>query len=99
MLESLRRDINTPELKDWIILKDEWIDDALAELYYKSADVVLLPYESCYTSAVLIYAFSCGASTIVSNIPELPEFVSEGENALIFPAGEAAALAEKLSSY
>ncbi len=96
MLESLRRDINTPELKDWIILKDEWIDDALAELYYKSADVVLLPYESCYTSAVLIYAFSCGASTIVSNIPELTEFVSEGENALIFPAGEAAALAEKI---
>ncbi|OGX25447.1 MAG: hypothetical protein A3D10_09525 [Omnitrophica WOR_2 bacterium RIFCSPHIGHO2_02_FULL_48_11] len=95
-MDSLRRDISVPQLKDRVILKDQWIEDSLAELYYKSADVVLLPYDASYTSAVLVYAFSCGAATVVSNIYELTEFVVEGDNALIFHAGEPADLAQKL---
>ena len=58
--------------------------------------MVLLPYDASYTSAVLVYAFSCGAATVVSNIYELTEFVVEGDNALIFHAGEPADLAQKL---
>lgn len=92
----IKTEINTGILKDKVIIRDYFIDDNLVESYYKSSDVVLVPYEQVYESAVLRYGFSCGMPTIASNLKEFLEFAIDGENCLIFRAGDPVDLAKKL---
>lgn len=92
----IKTKINNEALKDKVIIHDYFIDDNLIEYYYKSSDVIVVPYEKISESGVLRYAFSCGLPTIVSDIEEFKEFAIDSENCLIFRAGDTVDLAKKL---
>lgn len=91
----IRSLMSDPDMKDHALLQDYFIADDLVESYYKAADVILIPYERIYVSAVICYSFSCGAATVVSDRPEFKEFALHGENCLIFESGNAADMAAK----
>jgi D-inositol-3-phosphate glycosyltransferase len=95
-LSIIKTEIITGILKNKVILRDYFIEDDLIEYYYKSANVVVVPYERIYESGVLRYAFSCGMPTIVSNLKEFSEFAVNGENCLIFKAGDPIDLSDRL---
>ncbi len=96
-LELILKEIKVRNFADSLTLRNYFIEDSLVEYYYKSSDVVIIPYECVYESGVLRYAFSCGVPTIVSNLKEFLEFAIDGENCLVFKAKDAANLAEKLN--
>lgn len=96
-LESILKEIKVNDSAESLILRDYFIEDSLIEYYYKSSDVVIIPYEHIYESGVLRYAFSCGVPTVVSNLKSFLEFAIDGENCLVFKAKDAANLAEKLN--
>jgi glycosyltransferase involved in cell wall biosynthesis len=63
----------------------------------QSIDIFVLPSISEALSNALMEAMACGCAVIASNIGGNLELVSSGENGLIFQAGNAADLADKLS--
>ncbi len=81
---------------NFIALRDQFIDDAMVEYYYKAADIVLIPYEFAFESGVLRYAFSCGCPCVVSDLQIFSAFARDGDNCLVFKAGEVDALAANI---
>ncbi len=95
--EGLQTLIRQKGLEQNVQIRDAFIEDGLVEAYYRSGDVVAVPYIEGYESGVLKYAFSCGRPVIVSDLPEFAEYAADGENCLIFRKGDDRHFAEKLA--
>jgi glycosyltransferase involved in cell wall biosynthesis len=70
-------------------------NDHLARLHAE-ATVVACPYRDATQSGVILTAFAFGTPVIASAVGGLPEYVEEGTNGLLVPAGDADALAEAI---
>lgn len=95
-IERLKNMINDNGLEDFLLIRDEFVEDDLVEAYYRSSDVVVIPYEQGYESGVLKYAFSCELPVIVSDLPEFSDFTEDNNNCLIFKRGNYREIAEKI---
>lgn len=49
-----------------------------------------------HTPLSVLEAMACGASVVVSDLPSLQEWITDGENGLLVPAQDAEALAEAI---
>jgi glycosyltransferase involved in cell wall biosynthesis len=65
--------------------------------YFAAADAAVLPYRDATGSAVAAQALAAGLPVVASAIGGLAETVCDGENGLLVPAGDAAALAAALA--
>ena len=66
--------------------------------WYRSIDVFVLPSTNESFSNSLMEAMACGCAVIGSNVGGNPELVRHSDNGLLFEAGNAADLAEKLQT-
>jgi len=64
--------------------------------YYCSADLVVLPYDKIYQSAVVLMAMSYGKAVLVSDLPGMKEVIADGLNGFVFPTGDSHALANRI---
>ncbi|HEY2905371.1 MAG TPA: glycosyltransferase family 4 protein, partial [Vicinamibacterales bacterium] len=64
--------------------------------WYRAMDVFVLPSTNESFSNSLMEAMACGVVVVASNVGGNPELVRDGENGLLFEAGNAAALARRL---
>ena len=64
--------------------------------WLRAIDVFVLPSLSEALSNSLMEAMACGCCPVASNVGGNPELVYEGESGLLFPAGDATNLAERL---
>jgi glycosyltransferase involved in cell wall biosynthesis len=64
--------------------------------WLRAIDVFVLPSLSEALSNSLLEAMACGCCPIASDAGGNPELVTAGENGLLFPAGDATALAERI---
>jgi glycosyltransferase involved in cell wall biosynthesis len=60
-------------------------------------DIFVLPSLSEALSNSLMEAMGCGCCPVASRVGGNPELVTDGETGLLFPVGDAAALAERLA--
>lgn len=69
------------------------------KIYYSKADVLVMPslYESF--GLVTLEALSCGTPVIASRIGELQTIIRQGENGLLFPAGDSRKLAGRIIEF
>ena len=75
------------------------ISDASAiAQHLRGADVYLSTAVSDGASASLFEAMACGAFPVVADIPANREWITHGRNGLLFPPGDAVALANALTS-
>jgi glycosyltransferase involved in cell wall biosynthesis len=95
-LREIETTLTRQDIKTHALMRLQFIEEKDVEAYYKSADIVLVPYEKIYTSAVICYAFSCGCATIVSDVKEFADFVRDGENTIVFTAGDHLDLTAKM---
>ncbi|HVM41010.1 MAG TPA: glycosyltransferase family 4 protein [Acidimicrobiia bacterium] len=65
---------------------------------FEEADVVVLPYREVDASGVLMKAVAYDTPAIVSAVGSFPDVVTPGENGLVVPPGDAAALASAIES-
>lgn len=70
-------------------------NDRLARLHAE-ATVVACPYRDASQSGVILTAYAFGTPVIASAVGGLPEYVEDGTNGLLVPAGDADALAEAI---
>ena len=92
-----QKQIDALGISDKCRLHLRFIPDSEVAYYYAAADMVVLPYQRIYQSGVLLMAMSYGKPVMVSDIEGMTEVVADGANGYVFPAGDAEALADRLS--
>ncbi|GAG47505.1 unnamed protein product, partial [marine sediment metagenome] len=96
------RDYNMQKVKDAIrndsriILREHFIADEDIQFYYKASDIVCLPYQKIYNSAVLKHSFSFGSVCVLSDLEEFSSFAKDMVNCSIFDRNSPKDLAEKI---
>jgi glycosyltransferase involved in cell wall biosynthesis len=79
-----------------VIQKLEYIPDEETELYFKAADVCVLPYTLVYQSGVLTLAYSFGVPVIATDVGSFAEEIIPGRTGLVCRPRDAADLARAI---
>jgi D-inositol-3-phosphate glycosyltransferase len=76
-----------------------FIPDVETELYYKAADVSVLPYTMVFQSGVLFLSHSFGLPVIASDVGSLRDDIVEGKNGLLCKPRDSHDLARAIVQY
>jgi glycosyltransferase involved in cell wall biosynthesis len=82
-----------------VIARIEHVPDEETEVYFKAADVLVLPYTRVFQSGVLFLGYSFGLPVITANVGSLREEMIEGETGFVFKAQDASDLARNIEKY
>ena len=96
---AIRQSISGDLQKGRILLKDEYISDEETEVYFKAADVLVLPYRYIYQSGVLFLGYSFGLPILAADVGSLKEEIIEGETGFVFKPEDPADLARAIDRY
>jgi glycosyltransferase involved in cell wall biosynthesis len=91
--------INASPVRDKIILKIEYVPDAETEIYFKAADVLILPYTHIFQSGVLFLGYNFGLPAIAADVGSLKDEIVEGRTGHVFKPCDAADLARAIEKY
>jgi len=93
--ETIRRDSNRAR----VIQKIGYVPDEETELYFKAADVLVLPYTEVSQSGVLFLGYSFGLPVVASDVGSLREEIVEGRTGFLCKPRDADDLAETIEQY
>jgi D-inositol-3-phosphate glycosyltransferase len=96
---SLARRIRNDRENRGVLLNLDFIPDSDVEIYFKAADVLVLPYRSIYQSGILFLALSFGLPVIVSDVGSLKDEIVSGKNGYVFKPDETADIARTIQLY
>ena len=85
--------------RDRILQVIEYVPDAETELYFKAADVSVLPYVHIFQSGVLLLSYNFGVPVIAADVGSLREDIVEGRTGYVFEPKNAAELARTIQLY
>lgn len=84
---------------DRILVRAEFIPDHDIELYFKAADILVLPYRHIYQSGVLFLGYSFGLPVVAADVGSLREEIIEGETGFVFRPDDPVDLARAIDRY
>jgi len=96
---SIQKAIREDLASSRVILKAEYIPDAETELYFKAADVLVLPYRYIYQSGVLFLGHSFGLPVLAADVGSLKDEIVEGETGFVFKSNDPTDLARVIQKY
>jgi D-inositol-3-phosphate glycosyltransferase len=96
---GIARTIRSDPRRERIIQKIEYIPDEDAEIYFKAADVLVLPYTEIFQSGVLVMGYGFGLPVIASDVGSLRDDVIEGTTGFICKPRDPADLARAIEGY
>lgn len=82
-----------------VILKIEYIPDSESELYFKAADLLVLPYRHIYQSGVIFLGYSFGLPVVATDVGALREEIIEGETGFVCKPEDSADIARAIETY
>lgn len=88
--------ISENNLRDRVHRFVRYISNDERDLFFKVADLIVLPYEKVYQSGVLLMAMSYGLPVVVSDLLPFREIVQHKINGLVFKKGDVGDLSEKI---
>lgn len=92
-LLQFQTQIATNEVENNVTFVGELANEQdIAELY-RLADIAVSVPSSDGTPVSVLEAMACGAAPVVSDLPSLREWITDGENGLLVPVGDPEALA------
>ena len=86
-------------LADRVTLVDRYVPNEEVALFFRAADLVVLPYESATGSGVLQIALGLECPAVVTDVGGLREIVAHDETGLIVPPKNSEALAQAIVRY
>jgi len=95
----IQEDISRAGIRPAIIERIEFIPDRETELYFKAADVLILPYVDIFQSGVLVLAYSFGLPVIAADVGSLRDEIVEGATGYVFRPKDPADLAKTIQAY
>jgi glycosyltransferase involved in cell wall biosynthesis len=98
-VDRIRQSIHHDLAHGRIIQRMEYIPDHETELYFKAADVLVLPYTQVSQSGVLVLSYGFGLPVIAADVGSLREDVIEGRTGFLCRACDPRSLAATIESY
>lgn len=97
--ESIQREIREYVQAGRIIQKIEFIPDREIEVYFKAADVLVLPYTEVFQSGVMFLGYSFGLPVVAADVGSLKEEIAEGMTGFAFAPEDPIDLARVIETY
>jgi len=97
--KQIHQGIARSGIRDRVIQRIEYIPDEETELFFKAADVLILPYTRVFQSGVLFLGYSFGLPAIASDVGNLKEEIIEGQTGFVFKPQDSSDLASKVDEY
>src|SRR6266850_2925811 len=97
--DEIRRTIDSHGTRTRVTQRFEYIADGETELYFKAADVLVLPYRQVSQSGVLILAYSFGLPVIATDVGSLREDIIEGRTGFLCRPCNPVDLAKTIEAY
>ena len=97
--KEIQRTISRDGNNKRVIANIEYIPDEETELYFKAADVLVLPYTQVYQSGVLFLAYNFGLPVIATSIGSFDADIIEGRTGFLCKPGDPADLARAIEAY
>jgi D-inositol-3-phosphate glycosyltransferase len=97
--ETIEHRIDELGLRDHVVTRIEFVPDDETEVYFKSADALVLPYLDIFQSGVLFLGFNFGLPVIASDVGSLKDDIIEGETGYMSKPGDVDALADAIERY
>jgi D-inositol-3-phosphate glycosyltransferase len=98
-LRDVQQTINRTIDRKRVIEKIEYVSDEDTELYFKAADLVVLPYRNIYQSGVLFLAYSFGLPVVVTDVGCFKETMVEGSTGFVCKPDDPDDLANTIEKY
>jgi glycosyltransferase involved in cell wall biosynthesis len=96
---GIRQSLSRGGNRDRAIVKIDFIPDDDMELYFKAADVSVLPYTHIFQSGVLFLGYSFGLPVIAADVGSMREDIIEGETGFLFRPTDPDDLAQTIEKY
>jgi D-inositol-3-phosphate glycosyltransferase len=91
--------INAKPLDKAVIQRIEYIPDQQIEVFFKAADVLVLPYIHIFQSGVLFLSYQFGLPAVCTDVGSMREEVQPGHEFLVCPPQDSHALAGRIAAY
>ena len=98
-LKGIHLIISQADMQDRIIQKLEFVPDGETELYFKAADVLVLPYKDIFQSGVLFLGFSFGLPAITADVGSFREDIVQGQTGFCYDRGDSSSLADTIIKF
>lgn len=86
-------------LEDYIIERIEYIPDDEVEVYFKAADLLVLPYKAIYQSGLIFLAYNFGLPIIATDVGSFRKDIVEGKTGFICKSENSEDLAGTIELY
>jgi D-inositol-3-phosphate glycosyltransferase len=96
---AIREAIQKEVESGMVLLRADFIPDDETEVYFKAADVLVLPYRHIYQSGVLFLGYSFGLPVLAADVGSLKDEIVEGKTGFVFRAEDPADLAKAIERY
>src|ERR1700674_99640 len=93
--EAIREDVE----KGRVLLRADFVPDDETEVYFKAADVLVLPYRHIYQSGVLFLGYNFGLPVLAADVGSLKDEIVEGRTGFVFRPEDPADLAAAIEKY
>ena len=97
--ERLARRISHTNLRSHVISRIECIPDQDTEIYFKAADVLILPYTYIFQSGVLFLAYNFGLPVIATDVGSFRDEIVQGRKGFLCLPKDPEALAAAIEAY
>jgi glycosyltransferase involved in cell wall biosynthesis len=97
--EAIDKRIDSSPLSERVIKRIEYVPDEDTEIFFKAADVLVLPYTLVFQSGVLFLGYSFGLPVIASDIASLKDDIIEEVTGYACPPADPRALAAMIERY
>ena len=91
--------IEESRITDKVVRVIEYVPDEATELYFKAADVLVLPYTRVFQSGVLSLSYSFGLPVLAADVSSLKNEIIEGKTGFTFKPADSQDLAAKIVVY
>jgi D-inositol-3-phosphate glycosyltransferase len=96
---EIQQTIQRERIGDQVIQQIRFISDEETEIFFKAADVLVLPYTEVFQSGVLFLAYNFGLPVIATDVGSLRDDIIEGETGYICRPSDATDLARTIEAY
>ena len=97
--DAIQRRISAAGIRPKLIERAEFVPDADTEIYFKAADVVVLPYTHIFQSGVVLLAYNFGLPIVASDVGSLKEDIIVGRTGFLFQPLDAVSLVKCIETY
>jgi D-inositol-3-phosphate glycosyltransferase len=93
--EAIREEVRSGQ----VLLRADFIPDDETEVYFKAADVLVLPYSHIYQSGVLFLGYSFGLPVLAADVGSLKDEIVESKTGFLFKPEDPIDLARVIELY